>query len=964
MHMVISQPPHRRRVVGIRTLCAAAVALVAIATLLAPRSLAAVDGAPVAHWTFDDGAGGIASESIADLDGSIVGASWIADGQAGSALRFEGDDAVAIAADARWSTPRLAVSLWVRGDQASPPPDGAIILELGDRDCAGGDYAIAVDGDSVELRVRDDEMDQIVRVRTADPGVASLWNGAWHHIGMNYVAGEFGGVTLLVDGNIRGGASIGSLDHSTLTVQDLVVGRAAREGCGRLGFEGDIDDIRFFDDVMSRDGFAGLEPPIATVTSIVAVDPLTVGVGANVEVDIEPVPISGVIKVFVVDEDGVEHLVGARDIEYWTAHPLNGQWTVGITSDWGGSGPLIVRSELGPPHVPSEASRPVTIAKQQAWASLSSVGPYVAGEPIALGVLTGPVGPNIHPTGTIELYDVSGAAPVLLDSSVIVDNPSSATQGVDFLLAPRPAGAYRFEARYLGGLSHLPAVGTSSLEVLPALNIGQVVINAGAATTGNPVVTVSTPAQGASAVWVSTDPTDSRRSFTAAYEDQITTWLTAPWYGDDADGVRTVWIKWADHLGRWSDMKSDTIILDRGLPTGVVLIDDGAASTNDRWLTVGVPVPDPTLVTSVGLSADGIDFQTYPYAPSIEWLAPEGAGSITVHARWRDSEGRWSMTRSDSILLDITPPTGNILVLGDEADLASTRILTLDAVASDTDSGVTEVALSNDGVAWTIRAYAPTQPWQLPAGDGTHIVYAKWKDGAGNWSAVASRTVVLDTVAPTVSAPIRTLVAGSTVVGGRATARLSWTGTDATSGIAGYDVAQQTDVGAWTTIGSAIATRTTDRGLATGHSYRFRVRPVDRAGNVGAWVTGPKFELTRFQESSGRITYSGSWRTATSTSFWGGAARRSSAAGAKASITFSGRSAAWVSAVGPNRGKAAVYVNGNRVATIDLYAKTTATRRVVWAANWSTSASRRITIKVLGTAGRPRVDIDAIITSN
>lgn len=313
--------------------------------------------------------------------------------------------------------------------------------------------------------------------------------------------------------------------------------------------------------------------------------------------------------------------------------------------------------------------------------------------------------------------------------------------------------------------------------------------------------------------------------------------------------------------------------------------------------------------------------------------------------------------------VDVTPPTGTIVLWGDGTHTA-TRMLTLDAAASDTDSGVTEIALSDDGVAWTVRAYAPAQPWQLPAGDGTHIVYAKWKDGAGNWSAVASLTVVLDTIAPAATAPIKKMIAGSTVVGGRATVRLSWTGGDATSGVARYEVAQEMDGGAWTTISSAIATRTLDRGLAPGHAYRFRVRPVDRAGNVGAWVTGPRFDLTRYQESSGRITYSGSWRTATSSGFWGGAARRSSTAGAKASITFSGRSAAWVGTVGPDRGKAAVYVNGNRVATIDLYAATMATRRVVWAANWSTSASRKITIRVLGTAGRPRVDLDAIITAN
>lgn len=67
---------------------------------------------------------------------------------------------------------------------------------------------------------------------------------------------------------------------------------------------------------------------------------------------------------------------------------------------------------------------------------------------------------------------------------------------------------------------------------------------------------------------------------------------------------------------------------------------------------------------------------------------------------------------------------------------------------------------------------------------------------------------------------------------------------------------------------------------------------------------------------------------------------------------------------GPDRGKAQIFVNGTKVATVDLYSATARPQRIVWAGNWSTTARRTITIRVVGTSGRPRIDLDAFVTAN
>jgi hypothetical protein len=218
-----------------------------------------------------------------------------------------------------------------------------------------------------------------------------------------------------------------------------------------------------------------------------------------------------------------------------------------------------------------------------------------------------------------------------------------------------------------------------------------------------------------------------------------------------------------------------------------------------------------------------------------------------------------------------------------------------------------------------------------------------------------------DTTAPTTTTPKHRLVVGGAPTSGRVPVKLSWTGSDAMSGIARYHLSQSTDGGSWTTVSTSLTTRTLSRPFAHGHTYRLRVRAVDRAGNVGAWKYGSTFRVTRYHEGSAKLRYGRTWRTSTSTLWWGGKARYSSQAGATAKITFTGRSFAWLGLRSSKRGKAKVYVNGSYVATVDLFATTTQARRLVWARNWASTGTRTVVIKVLGTSGRPRIDVDAFL---
>jgi hypothetical protein len=64
---------------------------------------------------------------------------------------------------------------------------------------------------------------------------------------------------------------------------------------------------------------------------------------------------------------------------------------------------------------------------------------------------------------------------------------------------------------------------------------------------------------------------------------------------------------------------------------------------------------------------------------------------------------------------------------------------------------------------------------------------------------------------------------------------------------------------------------------------------------------------------------------------------------------------------GPSRGSAQVFVDGVLKATVNLNASSTVARPQVYAFNWSTNGAHTIKVVVVGTAGHPRIDVDAFV---
>ena len=246
-----------------------------------------------------------------------------------------------------------------------------------------------------------------------------------------------------------------------------------------------------------------------------------------------------------------------------------------------------------------------------------------------------------------------------------------------------------------------------------------------------------------------------------------------------------------------------------------------------------------------------------------------------------------------------------------------------------------------------------------PAGNGAVWIGHELAAADGGWRTSVIR-VVSDATAPTTPGAMSESQFVPQTLTGSVSVRTSWgAATDADSGVRGYLVGLSTDGGPFIgpeTPGTSITQR-----LLIGHAYRYRVQAVDAVGLVGSAATGPTFHPTLYQSTSS-TTFAGSWPTHTNAVFSGGSARYSTSTGASATFTATlARSIAIVGTQATTRGSFRVYVDGVLKATVSASAPTTIYRRILYQASWPSAGTHSVKIVISGTAGHPRVDVDAFV---
>jgi len=221
-------------------------------------------------------------------------------------------------------------------------------------------------------------------------------------------------------------------------------------------------------------------------------------------------------------------------------------------------------------------------------------------------------------------------------------------------------------------------------------------------------------------------------------------------------------------------------------PTATVVINGDATWTNSRSVTASLTATDDLSgVTEMRYAINGYAEAQYspwePFATTKVLQLPSWQGANYVNFQVRDAAGNVTWVW-DSIALDMVAPTAN-LQINQGAAMTNSRIVSLALTAADANSGLAEMRFAINGQAeekysaW--EPFAATKALTLPNWQGTNWVNVQVRDRAGNVR-LAYRSIILDTVAPTVSFNIN----GGVALTNSRTVNLGLTATDATSGVA------------------------------------------------------------------------------------------------------------------------------------------------------------------------------------
>ncbi|WP_418959741.1 N-acetylmuramoyl-L-alanine amidase [Streptomyces tritici] len=256
--------------------------------------------------------------------------------------------------------------------------------------------------------------------------------------------------------------------------------------------------------------------------------------------------------------------------------------------------------------------------------------------------------------------------------------------------------------------------------------------------------------------------------------------------------------------------------------------------------------------------------------------------------------------------------------------------------------------LVDGNVAATASGSATSAAVTVPA--GSHSIAVRAVHSSRKTTATPALTAVGDTTAPVFSTTPRVYLRTGTVSATAAPLNLVWKATDAA---ALRDVRLTTPVAK--VYGPTVTTA--PHSAKPGVTTTWTLNAYDQAGNRTTASVGSTPMI--LQETS--AVRSGTWTAKSSTSYLGGKSLSSGTKGASLTWTFTGRSVSWVVSRASNSGQAYVYVDGVKVATVDLRSSTALYRNAIWTRSWSSAAKHTVKIVVVGTSGRPTVTTDGLV---
>lgn len=308
-------------------------------------------------------------------------------------------------------------------------------------------------------------------------------------------------------------------------------------------------------------------------------------------------------------------------------------------------------------------------------------------------------------------------------------------------------GITKISARTVDNLGHISEVVTLEVKIdRVAPHATSIQINNDAEYTNSRTVTLSLSAlDNASGVaQMQFKNEDGSWSTAEAYK------TSKSWTLSTGDAVKTVWVRYKDNAGNWSDPVSDTIKLDTTAPTvSKFVIQDDKPYYNSHSVYLNLKITDAfSGIKEVYISNNNSTWTTFAYAEKINWTLTSGDGNKTVYMKVLDIAGNMSSVVSDTIFIDTVKPTGSIVINnGDEQTMSRDVKIKITFSDNSGGSGIKTVKVIEGDKEYTFPT-VPTSPvtidWRLEEGTGMKTVNVILIDKAGNVSNTISDSIIVD----------------------------------------------------------------------------------------------------------------------------------------------------------------------------------------------------------------------------
>ncbi len=211
------------------------------------------------------------------------------------------------------------------------------------------------------------------------------------------------------------------------------------------------------------------------------------------------------------------------------------------------------------------------------------------------------------------------------------------------------------------------------------------------------------------------------------------------WRLPDADGEKTVYVKFADDADNETEVFSDQVLLDRTAPVGSIAINRNERITNEMSTLLQIETGDAQKMRV----SDSPVFDKAIWGPPVNnmvWQFGGLDGKKVIYMQLVDEAGNPSKVFTDSILIDTEAPiVRSVAIDNDISAVKMGKKVSLQSKVFGADYMMISNSPDFSGASW--EPYFQEKEWELKTGEGWRTVYFKFKDSLENESHVFSDNI-------------------------------------------------------------------------------------------------------------------------------------------------------------------------------------------------------------------------------